>query len=137
MSELSTKQLIMPIANEADVVAARQRGRAMAIELGFAGCDGTLIATAISEVARNILLYAQRGEIVLGCVEIGGRRGLSIQARDSGPGIPDLRRALTDGYSTSRGLGLGLPGSRRLMDEFAIESEVGRGTNVTMTKWVR
>ncbi|MBL9121146.1 MAG: anti-sigma regulatory factor [Phycisphaerae bacterium] len=127
----------MPIANEADIVAARQRGRTMAIELGFAGCDGTLIATAISEVARNILLYAQRGEIILCCVELGGRRGLSIEARDSGPGIPDLRKALTDGYSTSRGLGLGLPGSRRLMDEFAIESEVGRGTNVTMTKWVR
>lgn len=137
MSDISTAPLVMPIANEADIVAARQRGRTMAIELGFAGSDGTLIATAISEVARNILLYAQRGEIVLCRVELGGRRGLSIEARDSGPGIPDLRKALTDGYSTSRGLGLGLPGSRRLMDDFAIESEVGRGTNVTMTKWVR
>lgn len=131
----------IPIENEADIVRARQRGRALAEELGFQGSEGTLIATAISEVARNILLYARRGEIRLRRVEAPGggsaTRGISIEARDDGPGISDIQLALTDGYSTSRGLGLGLPGSKRLMDEFDIQSSPGHGTTVCMVKWVR
>lgn len=127
----------VPIDTDADIVAARQRGREIAVALGFTASDGTLIATAISEIARNILLYAKCGEIVLATAAEAGRRGIVIVARDRGPGIPDIRRALQDGYSTSQGLGLGLPGSRRLMDDFAITSEVGVGTTVTMMKWVR
>ena len=95
----------------------------------------TLIATAISELARNIVQYAQRGEIILSVVE-GSRRGIQIVARDQGPGIPDLELAMRDGYSTGGSLGLGLPGARRLMDEFAIDSEVGKGTTVSMRKWL-
>jgi len=103
--------------------------------VGFSATDATLIATAISELARNIVLYATRGEIALTAVENGGRPGVIVVARDKGPGIPDLRRATAGGYSTSGGLGLGLAGVRRLMDEFEIVSEVGTGTTVTARKW--
>jgi serine/threonine-protein kinase RsbT len=137
MTEPLLTEIAIPIANEADIVSARQHGRQTAASLGFASSDGTLIATAISEVARNIVLYAVRGSVHIRGVERGGVRGIEIEARDNGPGIPDIRKALVDGYSTSRGLGLGLPGSRRLMDEFHIESSVGKGTTVTMRKWVR
>ena len=95
----------------------------------------TLIATAISELARNIVQYARQGEIVLSAVE-GSRRGIQIVARDHGPGISDLELAMRDGYSTGGSLGLGLPGARRLMDEFAIDSEVGKGTTISMKKWL-
>lgn len=125
------------VSSDADIVAARQQGRALAAELGFAGTDLTLIATAISELARNIVLYARRGEIVLRSVEDGYKRGLVVMARDEGPGIPDLPQAMQSGYSTSGSLGLGLPGVRRLMDEFDIVSEVGKGTTVTVKKWKR
>lgn len=108
----------------------------MAIELGFTGSAPTVIATAISEVARNIVAYAVRGEIVLSPIQDGQRRGMMVVARDEGPGIPDIERAMEDGYSTGKGLGLGLPGARRLMDEFEIVSQVGRGTAVTMKKWI-
>jgi serine/threonine-protein kinase RsbT len=124
------------IAHEADIVTARQKGRALATQAGLPSCDATLVATAISEVARNIVSYAQRGEIILDLVHEGGRRAILIVARDEGPGIPNLELAMTDGYSTGRSLGLGLPGARRLMDDFEIRSEVGRGTTVTMRKWV-
>jgi serine/threonine-protein kinase RsbT len=123
------------IRSAADIVAARQEGRALAAELGFDGSDLTVIATAISELARNILEYAQEGEILLSPLAKGERLGITITARDEGPGIPEIARALQDGYSTSRGLGLGLPGVRRLMDEFALVSEVGEGTTVTVRKW--
>ncbi len=103
--------------------------------MGFSSTDLTLIATAISELARNIVLYAKSGEIHLSSIEHGDKRGIAVVARDEGPGIPDIRRALQDGYSTSRSLGLGLPGVRRLMDEFEIVSEVNRGTRVTVKKW--
>lgn len=99
--------------------------------------DLTLVATAVSEITRNIIQYADRGEIEFAIVERDGRRGLLIVARDRGPGIVDIGLAMQDGYTTSRGLGLGLPGSRRLMDDFDIQSEVGAGTTVTMTKWGR
>jgi serine/threonine-protein kinase RsbT len=103
----------------------------------FSGSELTLIATAISEVARYIVSYAGKGEIVLRIVKRGQQRGLLVIARDQGPGIADTDRAMEDGYSTSRGLGLGLPGSKRLMDEFELISEVGKGTEVTMIKWER
>ena len=124
------------IAHEADIVLARQKGRELATQAGFASGDATLVATAISEVARNIVAYAERGEIVLDLVHERGRRGILIVARDEGPGIPDVELAMTDGYSTGRSLGLGLPGARRLVDDFEISSVVGRGTTVTMRKWV-
>lgn len=125
------------IQREADIVLARQAGRQLAAELGFSTTDQTLIATAISEVARNIVVYAVRGEIVLTRTDDAGRIGIQVEAIDAGPGIDNKDLALRDGYSTKNSLGLGLPGARRLMDDFALESEVGRGTHVTMRKWKR
>jgi serine/threonine-protein kinase RsbT len=122
------------IGTDADIVVARQAARQLAARLGFSSTDLTILATAVSEVARNIVRFAGAGEIVVELIE-GARRGVQIVARDAGPGIPDIGRALTDGYSTYDGLGLGLAGARRLMDEFAVASEPGRGTTVTMTKW--
>jgi serine/threonine-protein kinase RsbT len=124
------------INSDQDIVTARQKGRALAIELGFSTGDAILIATAISELARNIVSYARRGEITLKTVQAStSRHGISIMASDSGPGIRDIRQAMRDGFSTSGSLGLGLPGVRRLMDEFEILSETGRGTIVTVKKW--
>ena len=117
-------------------MTARQRGRALAAALGFSGSDLTVIATAISELARNIIEYATTGEIVLSQEDSDGRPGIVIVARDEGPGIPDLSRALSAGYSTGPGLGLGLPGVRRLMDDFVITSDAGRGTTVSVRKWL-
>jgi len=130
-------EIRVPIDSDADIVDARQQGRALAAPLGFTGADLTLLATAISEVARNIVAYAKRGEIVLSLSNQSSRRGVVIVARDDGPGIPDLALAMQDGYSTSRGLGLGLPGAKRLMDEFHIVSQVGKGTTIVMKKWAR
>jgi serine/threonine-protein kinase RsbT len=123
------------IDRDVDIVTARQLGREMAAAAGFTGSDLTLIATAISEVARNIVVYAERGEIRLGRDTKNGRPGIVVVAEDNGPGIPDIQQAMQDGFSTGRSLGLGLPGARRLMDEFEIVSEVGKGTTVTMRKW--
>ena len=125
------------IESDRDILSARTQGRALAQALGLPGGDLTLVATAISELARNIILYARRGEIVLGVVQHDGREGLSVVASDHGPGIPDIGRALDVGYSTSGSLGLGLPGVRRLMDDFEIVSQVGTGTTVRATKWKR
>jgi len=127
---------LVPIMSDSDIVTARQKGRALAKELGFEGGDVTLVAAAISEVARNIVEYAIRGEIVITLLHDGDNRGLSIVATDEGPGIPDVALAMQDGFSTGRSLGLGLPGARRLMDEFDVQSEAGHGTTVTMRKWV-
>jgi serine/threonine-protein kinase RsbT len=124
------------IRSDADIVTAREQGRALARLVGFTGSDLTVIATAISELGRNILTYAGSGEIVLRPTHASTKHGLLVVARDEGPGIPDVALALQDGYSTSNSLGLGLPGTRRLMDEFEIESFVGRGTTVTVKKWV-
>lgn len=124
------------IASAADIVTARQEGRALAAELGFSGSDLTVIATAISELSRNILEYANTGEVVIAPAQKGPRVGIAIIASDRGPGIPDISRALLDGYTTGKGLGLGLPGVRRLMDEFEILSSPGSGTTVTVRKWV-
>jgi serine/threonine-protein kinase RsbT len=124
----------VPIRSDGDIVAARQAARELAARLGFSATDLTLIATAVSEVARNIVRFAGSGEVVVELLE-RPRPGVHVVARDTGPGIADVEQALADGYSTYHGLGLGLPGARRLMDEFAIASEIGRGTTVTMTKW--
>jgi len=123
------------ISSTADIVIARQNGRALAKELGFGGSDLTLIATAISEVARNIVEHARCGEIIMAPSHRGHQHGISIVARDRGPGIPDVQQAMQYGYSTCRGLGAGLPGAKWLMDEFNIDSTVGQGTTVTMKKW--
>ena len=127
----------MAISSAADIVAARQKGRSLATELGFDGSDLTLIATAISEVARNIVTHAKSGEIVLFSMIHSSKRGVTIVARDHGPGIPDVNRAMQYGYSTAKGLGVGLPGAKWLMDEFEIESKAGNGTKVTMKKWLK
>ena len=125
------------ISSDLDLVRAREQGRVLAGQLGFTQGDLTLVATAISELARNIVRYARRGEIILRQAQDGGVPGIVIIARDEGPGIPDVNRAMEQGYSTSGGLGLGLPGVRRIMDKFEIVSEVGKGTVVTVVKWKR
>ena len=124
------------IRSDADIVMVRQQARALAKELGFPARDLTLIATALSELARNIVEYARQGEILLNQINHEEHRGLAIIARDNGPGIADIERAMQDGYSTGKGLGMGLPGTRRLMDEFDITSREGIGTTVRVTKWV-
>jgi len=130
-----TDEILVHVSSDADVVAAREKGRELSARLGFSSIDLTLIVTAISEVARNILLYAREGDIVLRLDNHDGHRGIVVEARDEGPGIPDLDLAMRDSYSTGNGLGLGLPGARRLMDEFEIQSELSKGTIVVMKKW--
>jgi serine/threonine-protein kinase RsbT len=125
----------VPIKTEPDILAARRAARALAQPLGFSDVQLIEIATAISEIARNILVYAREGEMRIGEVRDGRRRGVRIVASDRGPGIADLGAAMSDGISTGGGLGLGLPGARRLMDGFEISSRVGEGTTVTMVKW--
>ena len=123
------------IESDADVVVARQRARELAAGLGLSGTDLTLLATAISEIARNITTYAERGEVAVSVVATGRRRGVRVVASDEGPGIADLELALRDGYTSGVGLGMGLPGTRRLVDEFDIVSAPGEGTTVTFVKW--
>jgi serine/threonine-protein kinase RsbT len=126
---------LVQIRSDTDIVIARQKGRAMAVASNFASAESTLIATAISELARNIVLYAKTGEVILRIVENGNRLGIRVVAGDDGPGIADLEQAMQLGYSTSGSLGLGLPGVKRLMDEFEIVSAPGKGTRVTVLKW--
>ena len=128
-------EIQVPINSDQDIVTARQRGRRLAAALGFSSGDATLIATAISELARNIITYAKSGEIRLTVIDGSARQGIQIVAQDQGPGIPDIPQALSDGFSTSGSLGLGLPGVMRLMDEFEIVSEKNCGTTVTAQKW--
>jgi RNA polymerase sigma factor (sigma-70 family) len=132
-----TGEVRIPIRTDADVVTARRQGRELAAQAGFSATELTIIATAISEIARNIVMFAERGEITVTLVGENSRQGVTVVARDSGPGIPDLEQALQDGYSGYGGMGLGLPGARRLMDEFEVSTEVDKGTTVTMTKWRR
>jgi serine/threonine-protein kinase RsbT len=132
---VSDGEIRVPIHTDQDIVLARQKGRALAMEFGFSAGDATIIATAISELARNIVSYARKGEITLAKITSGNGKGLSIIATDDGPGIPDIRQALRDGFSTSGSLGMGLPGVRRLMDEFEISSQPGLGTTVRVKKW--
>lgn len=126
----------IPINVDADIVVARQTVRELATRAGFTATDLTLVATAVSEIARNIVRFASQGEVVVEVVD-EPRRGIQVVARDTGPGIDDIQQAMADGFSTYHGLGLGLPGARRLMDEFAVVSEPGRGTTVTMIKWLK
>ena len=127
----------VPIERELDIVTARQKGRELAAGLGFSSSEQTLLATAISELARNIVAYAGRGRIQLSEVEERGRRGIEIVALDEGPGIADVELALKDGYSTGNSLGVGLPGTRRLVDDFELRSKLGVGTTVRAKKWLR
>ncbi len=132
---MSDETLRMDVASDADIVPARARGRALAGELGFSRTDATLLATAISEIARNIVVHAGRGEIELAPAYESDRRGVVVIARDQGPGIRDVDAALREGVGSRGGLGLGLPGARGIMDEFAIETAPNRGTTVTMRMW--
>jgi serine/threonine-protein kinase RsbT len=125
------------IRTDADVVTARQEARTMGSDLGFSSTDLTLLATAISEIARNITTYAGEGEVALRALNSGGRNGIEVIATDNGPGIADVELAMQDGFTTGSGLGLGLPGTRRLVDEFDIETEPGVGTKVRLVKWTR
>ena len=127
---------VVDVNNSDDIVTARQAGHELARQLGFSLTDVTMIATAISEIARNITSYAGRGEVRVGLQYRDGRQALVVRAEDDGPGIADVERALEDGYSTGRGLGLGLPGARRLMDKLIVESAPGKGTVVEMWKWI-
>lgn len=137
VASAQAEAISIAIRAEPDIVEARQRGKELAVLAGIHRVDQTLVATAISEITRNILKYAGAGLVELRVIRRDGRSGLEVVARDEGPGIPDVERALQDGFTTGDGLGLGLPGARRLMDEFEIRSEVGGGTTVTMTKWAR
>ncbi|UOQ87522.1 anti-sigma regulatory factor [Gracilibacillus salinarum] len=125
------------INKEWDIVGARQMGRELAKELGFGTVDQARIATAISELARNIYLYAQKGQVTYEVIEEMNKKGIKIVASDKGPGIKDLSKVMEDGFSTSGGLGAGLPGVKRLMDYFDIVSEPEKGTTITTIKWVR
>jgi serine/threonine-protein kinase RsbT len=129
--------ITIPIEGDADIVAARLKSRQLAKQVGFTGTDLVLIATAISEITRNIVCYATGGQMTLTAVTEGRRRGITFVMRDQGPGISDVQQAMRDGFSTGKSLGLGLPGARRLMDDFQIVSSAGQGTTVTMSKWLR
>jgi serine/threonine-protein kinase RsbT len=128
--------IVVDINNPDDIVTARKAGHQLAQELGFSLTDVTMIATAISEIARNITSYAGRGAVRVMVAERDGRTALVVRAEDDGPGIADIERAMEDGYTTGRGLGMGLPGARRLMDRLIVESALGKGTAVEMWKWV-
>ncbi len=125
------------IRSDLDIVSARVEGRDMAKALGFGTIDQARIATAISELTRNIVLYAGEGTVTIRPVERGPRKGLEVVCEDRGPGIEDINMVMQDGYSTSRGLGMGLPGAKRLMDDFEIESKAGVGTKIVVRKWLR
>lgn len=125
------------IKSEWDIVKARQQGRNLAKEIGFGIVDQARVTTTVSELARNIYLYAKTGEIMIEPIFDGEKKGLKITAKDNGPGIPDIRIAMEDGYSTSGGLGAGLPGVKRLMDEFIIQSKENEGTEIIVSKWLR
>ncbi|OBA58766.1 serine/threonine protein kinase [Mycobacterium sp. 1100029.7] len=128
--------IVVAINNSDDIVDARKAGHQLALELGFSLTDVTMIATAISEIARNITSYAGRGAVRVLVAERENREALVVRAEDDGPGIADIERAMEDGYSTGRGLGMGLPGARRLMDRLIVESALGQGTVIEMWKWV-
>jgi serine/threonine-protein kinase RsbT len=130
-------EIRVAIRTDADVVTARQEARTMGAALGFSSTDLTLLATAISEIARNITTYAGEGEVAL-CVRTeSGRAGIEVVATDQGPGIANVELAMQDGYTTGNGLGLGLPGTRRLVDDFELETTPGAGTRIRMVKWTR
>ena len=126
---------VRPIVSDDDIVRVRQAVRTLAVQLGFSLVDQTKLVTAASELARNALIYGKGGQVALEPLERNGKRGLRLSVEDRGPGIHSLELALQDGYTTGKGLGLGLGGTRRLMDEFKIDSTPGIGTKVVITKW--
>jgi len=130
-----TRSDVAPLRDEQDVVAARQIVRRIAQELEFSLIEQTKIVTAVSELARNTVKHGLGGEMRWETLAEGGRRGLKLTFVDTGPGIPDIERAMVDGYTTGGGLGMGLPGAKRLVNDFAIESASGKGTRVTITRW--
>jgi len=132
---LSTKDAVLPLRTEHDVVLARQHVRRLTQQLGFGLVDQTKMVTAASELARNTLIYGKGGEVRWETLTEGSRRGLRLHFIDEGPGIPDLQQALTDGWTSGSGLGLGLSGAKRLVNDFDIETAPGRGTRVTVTRW--
>ena len=128
--------IVCRILHDGDVVSARQAGRRLAQELGFGAVDQTLIATAISELARNIVKYADRGHIALSGVQGDSRVGLLVVSEDQGPGIEDTELAMRDGFSSGGSLGIGLPGAKRIMDDFSLESRLGEGVIIRAVKWL-
>jgi serine/threonine-protein kinase RsbT len=125
------------LESEHDIAVARNEVRSIAVWLGFRIIDQTRLTTVASELARNVVKYARRGRMIAQPLDAEqGRAGLRLIFEDEGPGIPDIAAAMRDGFSTGRGLGKGLPGSKRLVDVFQIESEVGRGTRVTVVHWL-
>ena len=130
-----SKREVLPLKNSNDVVMARQKVRQWAIELRFSLVDQTKLVTAASELARNTLDYGLGGEMAIEVVASGAKVGLRLTFEDHGPGIPDIQQALKDGYTSGSGMGLGLGGSKRLVNEFEIQSEVGKGTRVTVVRW--
>lgn len=129
------KTSTLPVADESDIVKVRQAVRAGSLEIKCSLVDQTKVVTAASELARNLLIYGGGGEVRIDILEEGLRRGLRVAFEDHGPGIPDIEQALKDGFTTGSGMGLGLGGARRLVNEFEIVSEAGKGTRVTITKW--
>lgn len=125
------------VVNDHDIVKVRECARDIADQIGFTTNERTLIATAVSEICRNVIEYAGEGTVLIQSETNNPKSGISITVEDSGPGIEDVKKAMQDGYSTSRGMGVGLPGSKRIMDDFKIYSEVGKGTRVIMSKWIQ
>jgi serine/threonine-protein kinase RsbT len=125
------------IKNDLDIVTARVEARSLAREMGFGIIDQARIATATSELARNVVLYAQGGQIILNRIELNGRPGLQIICKDRGPGIENVEQIMSSSHRVGRETGTGLPGTKRLMDEFEIRSQIGKGTTVTVCKWLR
>ena len=125
----------LPVRTEQDVVLARQAARQAAVACGLRLVDQTKLVTAVSELARNTVVYGGGGDMDWQVIDEGGRRGVRLTFRDEGPGIPDIGQALTDGWTSGSGLGLGLSGARRLVDDFELDSQVGVGTRVTITRW--
>jgi serine/threonine-protein kinase RsbT len=132
-----TNQGELPIQSEGDIVMARRAVRNAATALGFGITDVTRIVTAASELTRNIYQYAKAGAMRWQRLDAGGRVGLELVFEDHGPGIPDVARAMEKGFSTGKGLGMGLPGAKRLMDEMSVQSEAGKGTTVQIRKWLK
>jgi serine/threonine-protein kinase RsbT len=131
----AVKRESLPLQNSSDVVLARQKVRQWAIELRFSLVDQTKLVTAASELARNALDHGQGGQMTIEVVNGAARNGLKLTFEDNGPGIPDIEMALKDGYTSGAGMGLGLGGSKRLVNDFSIESEIGKGTKVTVVRW--
>jgi serine/threonine-protein kinase RsbT len=130
-----SKRETLEIRSSSDIVHVRQQVRSWAVAMGFGLVDQTKIVTAASELARNTVDYGKGGTVTLETLQLGARKGLRLIFEDKGPGIPDIELAMTDGYTSDRGLGLGLSGSKRLMHEFEIVSKVGKGTKIAIVRW--